>query len=171
MHRRRFLSGLAIVPFGLGGCLGTGANSNIPDGMTVETHHRVGSHLVDDEIEPSGERPRSYQTIIHSNTVAEERMSDAAEVEEFSKETDFDQSYLVVVVAAAWPSGARLELQEIERSDGGMCVRIVPASPDEVGDDAAVHSLAIRISEEDAGIPGEVAITIDGEAMGTAERN
>jgi hypothetical protein len=172
MNRRQFLSGIVTMPIGMAGCLGTVDDPDTPDGLIFETQHRVGSHLVDDDLGPSGERPRSYQTIITNRSTAQERMRDEDEITEFIQETDFDQSYLVVVIAGAWQSGYWLELREIERTEHGIRVSVVTDSPDEpVGDDAAVHSLVIRVTDEESGEPDEVAVEINGESMGTAERN
>ena len=55
MNRRQFLSGVVIMPIGMAGCLGTVDDPDTPDGLIFETQHRVGSHLVDDDLGPSGE--------------------------------------------------------------------------------------------------------------------
>lgn len=164
MDRRRFLSSTAlIVTTGLVGCLGSENHPHLPDGMSVETHHTVGSHLTEDTIGPSGERGRTYETVITDRETAQDRMKNTEEITNFIQETDFDQSYLVLVDAAAWPSGKWLELAEIERTDNGLQIVIVVASPDEpVGDDAAVHSLAIRITDEQSGPSENVDATVGG---------
>lgn len=140
--------------------------------MTVETHHRVGSHLVDDGIEPSGERPRSYQTVLTTRSAARARTSDTDDVVAFVEGTDFEESFLVGVVAGAWPSGYRLELRAIERIEDGVRVSVDVGSPDgPVGDDAAVHSLAIRITDDERGVPAAVVVEVAGEPTGTAVRD
>jgi len=97
-------------------------------------------------------------------------MWDEDEVVEFVDETDFDQSYLIVVVAGAWPSGYWLELGTVERIEDGLRVSVATASPDEpVGDDAAVHSLAIRVTDEQSDVPDRIEVTINGRLTGTAE--
>ncbi|WP_312908003.1 hypothetical protein [Natronosalvus caseinilyticus] len=178
MNRRRFLTGVAMGSVSVAGCLGTGESPALPDGMTVETHHRVGSHLADDGLEPSGERPHSYQTIITDRSTARERMRDGDggegegknknEITEFVAETDFDRSYLVVVVARAWSSQHWLEVRDIERTEDGIHVSIASDSDEPTVDDAAVHSLAIRITDE-GDEPDAVAVSIDDESMGTTE--
>lgn len=166
MNRRQFLVGGTLL--GTVGCLGIGEIPATPDGITVETQHRTGSHLVDDGIEPSGEKGRSYQTIIADRSAAQDRMKEAEEITEYVQETNFDQSYLVVIVGAAWQSGYWLELREIERTDRGLRMTIIVASPDEpVGDDAATHSLAVRVTDEQRDIPEEVEI--NGSVAGVAE--
>ncbi|USZ72475.1 hypothetical protein [Natronosalvus halobius] len=178
MDRRRFLTGVAMGSVSVAGCLGAGESLDLPDGMTVETHHRVGSHLIDDGLEPSGERPHSYQTILTDRSAAQERMRDGNrdenedenETMEFVAETDFDRSYLVVVVARSWSSQHWLEVREIERTEAGIHVSIVTESDDPTVDDAAVHSIAIRITDEEGDEPDVVAVSIDGESMGTAEK-
>lgn len=140
--------------------------------MTVETHYRVGSHLVDDGIGPSGERPRSYQTVLTTRSAARARTIDADEVVAFVEGTDFEESFLVVVVAGAWPSGYRLELQDVGRIQDGVRVSVAvdsPAGP--VGDDAAVHSLALRITDEERRVPDAVVVEVAGEQTGSAERD
>jgi hypothetical protein len=130
---------------------------HLPDGMAVETHHWVGSHLIEDRIGPSGESGRTYETVIADRTTAQDRLKNEGEIEKFIQETDFDQSYLGVVVAAAWPSGKWLELAEIERTADGLQIVTAVASPDNpVGDDAAVHSMAIRITDEQNDVPESI---------------
>lgn len=175
MNRRRFLTGVAMGSVSVAGCLGAGESPALPDGMTVETHHRVGSHLVDDGLDPSGERPHSYQTIITDRPTARERMRDGDgnenedEITEFVAETEFDRSYLIIVVARSWSSQHWLEVQEIERTEDGIHVSITSDSDEPTVDDAAVHSIAIRITDEESEEPDAVAVSIDGESMGTAE--
>ncbi|UTF52520.1 hypothetical protein [Natronosalvus rutilus] len=181
MNRRRFLAGVAMGSVSVAGCLGARESPTLPDGMTVETHHRVGSHLVDDGLEPSGERPHSYQTILTDRSTARERMrgedGDGNESEgeaedeimEFVAETDFDRSYLVVVVVRSWSSQHWLEVREIERTEDGIHVSIASDSDEPTVDDAVVHSIAIRITDEEDDEPDAVAVTIDGESMRTAE--
>lgn len=162
MDRRHFVSNTALIfTTGLVGCLGSTSHPDLPDGMRVATHHTVGSHLREDTIGPSGEQGRTFERVITDRNTAQDQLKNTEEITNFIDETDFNQSYLVVVDAAAWPSGKWLELSEIERTNNGLEIVIVVASPDEpVGDDASVHSLAIRITDTQRGPPEHVVATV-----------
>jgi hypothetical protein len=129
--------------------------------MGIETHDRGGSHLTAETIRPTGERGRTSETVIPDRRTAQDRMKDTAELTAFLEAIDFDRSYLVVGDAAAWPSGYRLELAEILRADTGLQIEGTVVSPDEsVGDDAPIHSLAIRIADEHPAPPETVDATV-----------
>lgn len=160
---------MSTIPIITSGCVGNGGRQTVPDEMTVETQHRIGSHLVDTGIGPSGERPRSEQAIIPDQTTAQQQLKHEDEITDFVEQTDFTQSYIVVVVAAAWPSEYSMEIESIERTDAGVRVSIAISSPGEaVADDAAVHSLAIRVTDERKNVPDRVTVEINGERTGTA---
>lgn len=173
MKRRTLLAGSgSLATTALAGCFGgpgVSSRGSFPAGMDVETQHRTGSHLVTDDVSPSGERPRSEQVLFTDPETATDRMTDDAAVQRFVEETDFDESSLLVVVAAAWPSAYEMAVRTVERVDSGLEVSITVSEPGgTVGDDAAVHSLAARITDEQGEIPDRVRVRINDEGTGTA---
>lgn len=172
MKRRTLLVASGWLTASLAGCLGgpeVSSSGPFPAGMSVDTQHRVGSHLESDDVSPSGERPRSEQVVFVDRETARERLRTESAIQEFLEETDFVRSYLLVVVAAAWPSAYEMAVRRVERTDDGLTVAISISEPGgTVGDDAAVHSLAARITDEEAGVPDRVRVEINGEQTGTA---
>lgn len=167
MNRRAFLavSGLTVsVP--LAGCL----RQSIPDGITVDTGHWVADVLEEGLWYQRQQREESigrYHQLIADAQSANEQLADHEGIQTFAHGTDFEQSYLLVVQnimqSARW-----LELGRIRRMETGLDVGVVTKSPEEpYGDDAAVHSLAIRITDEEAGVPSQLNVTVDGEPTTT----
>lgn len=168
MERRPFLAlSVGLILPSVAGCLG---GEQIPERMGVDTRHWVSDILEDGIWHQRQERDESisrYHELIEDETAARNRIDGTEDVNEFVKETDFTESYLIVVQnimqSARW-----LKLQQIERTGHGLDIAVVTASPDETyGDDAAVHSLAIRVTDEQAGAPGGVHVTVDGEPTDT----
>lgn len=171
MHRRQFLAGVSTTPpLGLAGCLDLFAADRTPDGMTAVALHWVGCILDDGCIRPAGPRPRSQQTVITDRATADRRLVDRDDLNGVVDGTEFERAYLLVIVAAAWPSGMWLELQRIERIDTGLRVSVVVQSPDEpVGDDASVHSLVVRIIDEAVGVPDHIVFAVNQHRTGTID--
>lgn len=165
MKRRRVLATSGgVVLSAVAGCLG--GQPSIPDGMEVETRHWVTDILEEGIWYQQREREASsdrYHELIGDETAARRQISADGDVMEFIEKTDFTESYLIVV-QTMMQSARWLELQQIQRTDRGLDIAVVTASPDEpYGDDAAVHSLAIRVTDKRASTPGELHVTIDGK--------
>ena len=169
MKRRRVLAASGGVLFSaVAGCLAGDRSS--PDGMEVETRHWVTDILEEGLWYQRREREESidrYHELVADETAAQRQIGEDEDVMEFIEETDFTESYLIVVQnmmqSARW-----LELREIQRTDRGLDIGVATASPDEpYGDDAAVHSLAIRVTDEHADPPAELHVTIDGNTTAT----
>lgn len=175
MKRRTFLAmtgGLFFVP--VGGCLDrvqTGANGMIiPDGMAVDTRHWVADILEEGIWYQRQQRDTSvnrYHTLIDGATAARDRIDAEESVTEFVVETDFSESYLIIV-QNVMQSARWLALRRIERRELGLDISVTTVSPDEpYGDDASAHSLAIRITDEQTGTPDDIHVTIDGNPTDT----
>lgn len=169
MRRRSVLAtagGLLLAA--VAGCLGRA--QAVPEGMTVDPRHWVADILEEGIWHQRRERERvvnRYHELIEDETTARNRIDGDEEVMEFVEGTDFAESYLIIVQnmmqSARW-----LELQRIKRTEHGLDIMVTTASPDEpYGDDAAVHSLAIRVTDEQAGTPNELHVTIDGKSTAT----
>ena len=169
MHRRRVLAGIATtLPIGLAGCLDLFAADRTPDDMTAVALHWVGCIVEDGCLDPSGPRPRSQQTVITDRETADRRLVDRDDLHGIVDGTDFERAYLLAIVVAAWPSGMWLELQHIDRIDGGLRVALVVQSPDEpVGDDASVHSMLLRIIDDEVGVPDRIIVEVNQQRTGT----
>lgn len=128
MNRRRFLAGTAIFSVGSAGCLGSDAESDIADGMAVESHHSPGIVLVDDEqvVErlELDDAPVAYHELFTDSETAENRLEDEEQTNAFVGQTYFDESYLLVVVAGYWSSSDELELEGTERTNSALHVEI-----------------------------------------------
>ena len=168
MKRRSVLTSVGIIFSTVAGCLG-GAQT-LSEGMDVETRHWVADILEGGIWYQRREREESvsrYHELIEDETTAQNRIDGDEEVREFVEETDFAESYLVAIQnmmqSARW-----LELRHIDRTTHGLDIVVETASPDgPYGDDAAVHSLAIRVTGERTGTPDELHVTIDGEPSET----
>jgi len=171
MRRRPLLAAAMFGTIsGLAGCLrGDGAPS-VPEGMTVETRHWASDVLVEGiwHLRREQDEPvESSHTAIVDERAARSEIECDDGTSEFVDETDFERSYLLVV-QNVMQSARWLELRRIERTGPGLDVTVVTASPDEpYGDDAVVHSLAIRVTDDSGDVPGELAVTVDGEPTGT----
>ena len=169
MKRRGILATVGGIALSTAaGCLGE--EQTVPDGLTVDTRHWVDDILEEgiwyqrQEGDASVDR---FHVLLEDETAAQNQTAGDDDVMEFIEETDFTESYLVVVQnmmqSARW-----LELQQIERTEDGINIAVETASPDEpYGDDAAVHSLLIRVTDEQAGTPAELRVAIDNEPTDT----
>ncbi|WP_255171410.1 hypothetical protein [Natrononativus amylolyticus] len=137
---------------------------SVPESMTVETEHWPKDILEKGlwyQQREQEEPPSNYYTVIADKKAVGKKIAEDVDAEEFTSETDFDQSYLLVVQnmmqSARW-----LELQRINQREEGVDVDVVTESPDEdYADDATVHSLLIRVSDQTEGVPTELNVTID----------
>ncbi len=78
----------------------------------------------------------------------------------FLDDTDFDESF-VVVVQYGRQSATWLELDRIERTDEGLDVVVGIGEPSGgYGDDLAIHSLLLRITDRRAGVPDRVSAIV-----------
>lgn len=138
--------------------------------MAIEPRHWVADILEEGLWYQRQEREESinrYHELIADETAAENRIEGDESVVEFVEETDFEKSYLLVV-QNVMQSARWLELDRITRTDSGLDVAVNTASPDEpYGDDATVHSLAIRVTDERQGVPDTIEVTIDGSPTNT----
>lgn len=169
MLRRQVLTGVVTtLPIGLAGCLTLFSADRTPDGMTAVYHHSVGCILEAGCLSPAGPRPRSQQSVFTDQAAADRRLVDRDDLNGFVDGTEFERAYLLGIVVAAWPSGMWLELQNIDRIDDGLRVSVVVQSPDEpVGDDASLHSILVRIIDEEAELPDRIEIQVNQQDTGT----
>ena len=162
MNRRPFL---ALV----GGGLAAGGaafgwrwyrSPSLPRGMSVETLHLEREVFLHEFSAVDGWREERY-VLLGAEETAIERIDQIDAVETFVRETDFEESY-VLVVQNGMQSDPDLELDAIERTDSGLWVALsIDAPLLGVNDDLVTHSLLIRVTDEE-GPPDDVAIEIEG---------
>ncbi len=169
MQRRVVLATTGgIIHSTVTGCLGE--EQPVPDELDVETRHWVDDLLEEGISYQRQEREESvnrYHEFLKDESTAQNHINGHDEVMEFVEGMAFNESYLVVVQnmmqSARW-----LELKQIERAEHGLDIAVETASPDEpYGDDATVHSLLIRVTDEQAGTPDNLSVTIDGKQTDT----
>ncbi len=122
------------------------------------------AHVVYDVLEPRDRAAPGYKETAHRVfTERDEAMGSLASGHlppDLLDDTDFERSFLVVVQygrqSATW-----LELDRIERTDDGLdIVARVEEPSGGYGDDLAIHSLLVRITDRRAGVPDHVSATV-----------
>ncbi|WP_255190798.1 hypothetical protein [Natronobeatus ordinarius] len=157
MDRRKFLA-VGGLGLGAGYAWNRSRSPSIPSGMTVDTLYYEGN--VFDARDVFGSREESHTIITNKETAATE-FRDVGQVSDFIKETNFEESY-ILVAQNGMRSEDDLELNSIERIENGLQVAISidkPLLPDH--DDLITHSLLIRISDEKS-LPDSIDVRIDG---------
>lgn len=164
MRRRTVLAGSG-VPLAslLGGCsdgiMALDDSPSLPPGMSVRAEHVVYDVLEPRERAGPGYKETSHRVFTERDDAMESIASDYLPPN-FLDDTDFGGSFLVVVQygrqSATW-----LELDHIERTDDGLdIVARVEEPSGGYGDDLAVHSLLLRITDRRAGVPDSVSATV-----------
>lgn len=165
MNRRRFLAFAGLGIGTAGGYIGWRwyHSPSIPDGMRVKTKHLEMDVLTDNSSRDSrslGWR-EEYQTVINSEKHANKETIDYNTVTSFLNNTDFDESYLIIV-QNGMQSEMELVLNAISRQEDGIHIDISIDSPRSGTDDLLTHSLLIRITDKDEEIPENVSVDIKG---------
>lgn len=165
MNRRGFLGlcGLGVGTIG-GYTVWRRSNSpSIPDGMRVETKHVEMDVLTEHSSRESEflKSQEEYSTVISGSRAANRELSDDSSIAPFRATTDFDESYLLVV-QNGMQSEMELVLEAVSRQDTGLHLDISIDSPQGGPDDLLTHSLLVRITDEDDGVPAQVSVDIDG---------
>lgn len=174
MERRRLLAlgGLSVLT-SLSGCaVGRGWCSKrralssdppeSPAGMTVET----ASWSMDLVAPRGGDRP--YTVVATSRTEANETVVfPRGELEDldprtFIEQTNFDNSYLILVEWMGTSSSDKLSLSRIERQEQGvhLTAEVIEPCGARAGD-ISVHSLFVRVSDERTEAPERVTVHVD----------
>lgn len=165
MNRRTFLATTGSG-FGLaGGYLGWRwyRSSPSPAELDVETLY-VDRDVSTTDFSREGESMsygEEYHTVVDDSATAERELDDAESVTEFVSDTDFDESYLVVV-QNGMQSEPDLVLDSVRRTDNGITIDVSIDAPRAVDDDLSIHSLLIRVADAGDGLPETVAVDIDG---------
>ena len=137
---------------------------SIPDRMDVDTLSVTGNVFgepgpEDHEIEPRGK----YHRIIGDKETAVDEIIFNDSAVGFAGETDFDNSYLIVV-QTGMQSAPDLALEGISRTDDGLHLDVAVEHPSWQGvdDDLITHSLVVRITDETDAVPTAVSVAIEG---------
>lgn len=171
MERRNILlSTASVFSVGFAGCslLKTGSSTDRPTlsgGLSVETQRWDGCVL--SEMPVCNTADNGYNTIIPDRTTARNRLIEKSEIDTFIEETDFSESY-VLLVQYRMQSVRWLTLRAIERTETGLRVGVTTESPDgSYADDAVPHTLAVRITDEKSNGPRRIIVSVDGKQTGT----
>lgn len=78
----------------------------------------------------------------------------------FVEQTDFEQSYLILIEWGHSSSSDSLILKRIERRDPGLHVTAKVYRPGNGASDISAHSLFIRVTDEQDGPPQEMTVEV-----------
>ncbi|ELY32593.1 hypothetical protein C500_03679 [Natrialba magadii ATCC 43099] len=131
--------------------------------MAVETVH-VERDVLAANASRDGEPlawKEEYHTIIEDPETADSELADIGSVTEFIDNTTFDDSY-IVIVQNGMQSDPDLVLDAISRLENGLNIEISIDAPRMGGDDLITHSLLIRITDLEDGVPETITVDIEG---------
>lgn len=163
MDRRSLLAVGGLLT--AGGYLGWNwyRSPTIPDGMNVETLYRERNVRAETPHQGGSLAWKEDDHVLLSDVEsATDKLVTDGSVGEFVDETDFDESYLLLV-QNGMQSEPDLELSAIKRTDGGLHLEISIYAPwFGVADDLVTHSLLLRITDRDGGVPETITVDISG---------
>lgn len=170
MKRRRILTliGPSLLA-GVAGCPTVTSRFSdgpkTPEGMTVETQNWTGGFV------HSEGREKPYAIVVTSADEATDKLGRhrSNRVEEdpitFIEQTEFADSYLIMVSWCCAPSDASLECSQIERRESGVHVEAEVNEPDGVGPgDMTTHTLFIRVTDNQEDTPERATIEVDAQS-------
>ncbi len=164
MNRRQFLAASGVGVTAVGGVLGWRwfQSPSLPDGMRVETWHHEADALSDSAASERGPLgpEEQFHVVLPDRATATDTLKESVAGAALD-ETDFETSYLLVV-QTGMQSKMELVLQRISRRADGLDVAVSVDSPDGGPDDLRAHSLLVRITDNNSGIPETVTIDITG---------
>jgi len=165
MNRRRFLA-LGGVGIGAGGgYIGWRwySSPSIPDGMRVESQHFEKDIVSENSSRDTEflEWQEEYRTVLSEREAVNREIIDDVSITPFLDDTDFEDSYLIVV-QNGMQSEMELVLDAISRRRYGLHLDVSIESPRSGPDDLLTHSLLIRVTDKDEGVPEKVSVDIEG---------
>ncbi len=114
-----------------------------------------------DEVQSVNQTPVIYETLLTDRETAFDRANTDSSAYEFIRNTDFERSYIAVVEYFGTSSSRWLELRSIDRGDTDVhAVGEVKTPRSGTSDDLAIHSLVVRITEDDRERPSEISAEI-----------
>ncbi|ELY42351.1 hypothetical protein C495_15142 [Natronorubrum sulfidifaciens JCM 14089] len=132
--------------------------------MNIETLH-VERDVSANNFSREGESlawKEEYHTVIEDVDTADRELEDIGSVTKFIDETNFNDSYMVIVQNGV-QSEPDLVLDTIKRIENGLKIEISIDYPwFGVNDDLITHSLLIRITDSKDGVPETVTVDIEG---------
>ena len=136
----------------------------LPDRMDVDILYVTGNVFGEPAPEDRGVglKETSHTVVSAAETAAHEITFNDSAIE-FVGETDFADSYLIVV-QTGMQSEPDLALEAISRTDDGLHLDVTVEHPfwRGVNDDLTMHSLLIRVTDELDTTPESVSVDIDG---------
>ena len=165
MNRRGFLALCGLGIGTAGGYIGRSryGSPSTPDGMRVETRHIEKDIFVEDSSRDAAflGPKEEYQTVLSDRETADREIIDSESTTSFLGETDFEDSYLIVV-QNGMQSEMELVLDAISRREHGLRLDVSIDSPRSGPDDLRTHSLLVRVTDRDEAVPEEVSVDIEG---------
>ena len=165
MNRRRFLAFCGLGIGTAGGYIGWRwyHSPSIPDGIKVGTQHIEGDIFAEGSSRDTEflEWQEEYWTVISDREEVDSEITDDESISPFLDDTDFEDSYLIVV-QNGMQSEMELVLDAISRREYGLHLNISIDPPQSGPDDLLTHSLLIRVTDENEGVPDKVSVDIEG---------
>jgi hypothetical protein len=164
MNRRNFLALGGVGIGAAGGYVGWRWYSpSRPDGIETETEHFERDVLSENSSRESEflEWKEEYRTTVPDRDAARSELIDHDSVTSFLNNTDFEESYLIVV-QNGMQSEMELLLDGVSREEDGLHLSVTINSPQGGPDDLLTHSLLIRVIDEHKGVPEGVSVDIEG---------
>lgn len=165
MNRRRVLALLSAGLAATAGCQAIGGitGRRTSDGADMETLYAEEPILEDVDVDPDETRVELFtaERDLRGRLPREERLSQPEELDAFVDGTDFDESYLAVVLRGGAPRTSTLVLEDAERSDDSIHFEVrVDRSDDFQTRDIGFHSLVVRVTRADRPVPDDVTATV-----------
>lgn len=165
--RRRSLLATVAATGAFAGCLGDNHSVESGADFTAESHV-VGSDYVEDvNVRHEGYFPDSYQTLLENRSMADERLESTDEIDEFVNATDFDDAYLLVIVAGTWSGDTDVFVPEVERIEDGFRVEVESENGEQLDD--TFRTIILRVTDETADRPERLVVVSDGEESDNTE--
>lgn len=160
MNRRTIIFGLA----GISGISAAGYTSwtYLTESNTDskgETVHIRRDVFTDGRHDGGFDWKEKYHAVISDEATAKAVLSENDPIGSFVENTDFADSFLVIVQTGV-QSSAALVLDTTEWVDNRLHVDVDVTYPRDGGDDLVTHSLLIRITDEE--VPEKVTVQIEG---------
>ena len=170
MERRQFLlaAGAGIGSLLVAAIAGTNIldssshSPSLPTGFTIETKAIESSAtVVENDSKSPTELPSERVTNIPDAEAAAQKLQEEETIQEFVADTDLPLSYIVVVEHQI-AGNEELRVETIKRTENGLRMTLGITAPGNlVNDEAKTGSLLIRCTDDEAGVPDAIEVTVE----------
>ncbi len=165
MKRRKYIAsgGLGVTLVGGYFVWDQNRSPKLPHNMSADTLHLEQDVLTDQSSRDSDFLgwKEQYHIILDDKETAAREIVDVEPITGFIEETDFEESY-VLVIQNGMQSQTELVLESIRRKSYGLHVEGTINYPRSGPDDLRIHSLLIRITDGKIEIPRKITVDING---------